>query len=226
MRWVHPVRGLVSPADFVPIAEENGLILPLGEWALRAACREAARWSEPLKVAVNLSPRQFQQTDLPERVLAILTETGLSPGRLELEVTESLIIDDTARAQSILRRLKAFGIRIAIDDFGTGYSSLAALQAFPFDKIKIDRSFVGRLEESAQAAAIVRAVLGLGRSLGMTVVAEGVETAAQMRFLADASCDEVQGFLIGRPQPITGWTGSAYDPRLEPRARALAADAA
>ncbi|MCJ2134259.1 EAL domain-containing protein [Methylobacterium sp. J-026] len=226
VRWVHPVRGLVSPADFVPIAEENGLILPLGEWVLRAACREAARWSGVLKVAVNLSPRQFQQTDLPERVLAILTETGLSPDRLELEVTESLIIDDTARAQSILRRLKEFGIRIAIDDFGTGYSSLAALQAFPFDKIKIDRSFVGRLEESAQAAVIVRAVLGLGRSLGMKVVAEGVETEAQMRFLADASCDEVQGFLIGRPQPITVWTGSAYDPRLEPRARALVSDAA
>ncbi|MDE4911197.1 MULTISPECIES: EAL domain-containing protein [Methylobacterium] len=202
VRWEHPTRGLVPPNAFIPLAEESDLILLLGEWVLRAASREAARWSRPLKVAVNLSPRQFQQADLPERILAILTETGLAPTRLELEITETLIINDMARALGILRRLKAFGISIAMDDFGTGYSSLATLQAFPFDKIKIDRSFVGHVEVSAQAAVIVRAVLGLGRSLGMSVVAEGVETDAQMRFLAAEACDEAQGYLISKPQPI------------------------
>ena len=202
VRWTHPERGLVAPNAFIPLAEESGLILALGEWVLRAACREAARWERPLKVAVNLSPHQFQQADLPERVLAILTETGLSPMRLELEITETVIINDMARAIGILRRLKALGISIAMDDFGTGYSSLATLQAFPFDKIKIDRSFVGHVEASPQAAVIVRAVLGLGRSLGMSVVAEGIETEEQMRFLAAEACDEAQGYLIGRPQPI------------------------
>ncbi len=202
VRWRHPLRGLVPPSVFVPLAEESGLIMALGEWVLRAACREAALWSRPLKIAVNLSPLQFQQFDLAERILAILAEAALPPTRLELEITESVIINDMARALSILRRLKGFGISIAMDDFGTGYSSLATLQAFPFDKIKIDRSFVGHLEDSPQAAVIVRAVLGLGRSLGMGVVAEGVETADQMRFLTEEACDEVQGYLIGRPEPI------------------------
>ena len=151
---------------------------------------------------MNLSPLQFQQSDQAERILAILAEAGLPPARLELEITESVIINDMARALNILRRLKSFGISIAMDDFGTGYSSLATLQAFPFDKIKIDRSFVGHVEGSPQAAVIVRAVLGLGRSLGMGVVAEGVETAEQMRFLTEEACDEVQGYLIGRPEPV------------------------
>ncbi len=202
VRWRHPTRGLVPPSVFVPLAEESGLIMALGEWVLRAACREAASWDRPLKIAVNLSPLQFQQPDLAERVLAILAEARLPPARLELEITESVIINDMARALSILRRLKSFGISIAMDDFGTGYSSLATLQAFPFDKIKIDRSFVGHVEGSPQAAVIVRAVLGLGRSLGMGVVAEGVETTDQMRFLTDEDCDEVQGYLVGRPEPI------------------------
>ncbi|KAF1855883.1 hypothetical protein Lal_00013150 [Lupinus albus] len=202
VRWRHPARGLIPPSVFVPLAEESGLIMPLGEWVLRAACREAAGWDRPLKIAVNLSPLQFQQPDLAERILAILAETGLPPWRLELEITESVIINDMARALGILRRLKSFGISIAMDDFGTGYSSLATLQAFPFDKIKIDRSFVGHVEGSPQAAVIVRAVLGLGRSLGMGVVAEGVETADQMRFLTEEDCDEVQGYLVGRPEPI------------------------
>lgn len=215
VRWAHPVRGLVSPGDFIPIAEETGLIVPLGEWVLRTACREAARWTKGLKVAINLSPRQFQQADLPERILAILSETGLSPDRLELEVTETVIINDMARALGILRRLKAFGISIAMDDFGTGYSSLATLQAFPFDKIKIDRSFVGRVEESEQAAVIVRSVIGLGRSLGMGVVAEGVETDEQMRFLAEEACDEAQGYLLGRPQPIERFGDAVYRRVLE-----------
>ncbi|MGH1591452.1 putative bifunctional diguanylate cyclase/phosphodiesterase [Methylobacterium phyllosphaerae] len=201
-RWTHPTRGPIAPATFIGLAEETGLIMPLGEFVLRAACREAARWARPLRIAVNLSPRQFSETDLPERILAILAETGLSPARLELEVTETVIINDLARALAILRRLKAMGIRISMDDFGTGYSSLATLQAFPFDKIKIDRSFVSSMDANPQSKAIVRAVLGLGHSLGMGVVAEGVETAAQLRFLSKAGCDEVQGYYLGRPQPV------------------------
>ncbi len=207
VRWQHPSRGLVPPGVFIPLAEETGLVVALGEWVLRAACREAACWARPLKVAVNLSPRQFQQVDLPERVLSILTETGLSPDRLEIEVTETVIINDMARAMTILRRLKSFGIRIAMDDFGTGYSSLATLQAFPFDAIKIDRSFVSQLERRPAAAVIVRAVLGLGRSLGIGVVAEGVETEAQRRFLIEEGCTEMQGYLFGKPQPAAQFAG-------------------
>ncbi|MBK3401016.1 MULTISPECIES: EAL domain-containing protein [Methylobacterium] len=207
VRWSHPSRGLVPPGAFIPLAEETGLIVPLGEWVLRAACREAAGWAHPLKVAVNLSPRQFQQADLPERVRAILAETGLPPERLEIEITETVIINDMARALTVLRRLKALGIGIAMDDFGTGYSSLATLQAFPFDKIKIDRSFVSQLEQRPSAAVIVRAVLGLGRSLGIGVVAEGVETDGQMRFLAEEGCEEMQGYLFGKPQPVERLAG-------------------
>ncbi|MCJ2124188.1 EAL domain-containing protein [Methylobacterium sp. J-077] len=202
VRWTHPTRGQIPPSVFVPLAEETGLIIALGDWVLREACREAATWAPSLKVAVNLSPRQFQKPDLPETVLAVLAQTGLSPDRLELEVTESVIINDMERAISILRRLKGFGVRISMDDFGTGYASLATLQAFPFDKMKIDRSFVAQLGVDPQAAVIVRAVLSLGRSLRMGVVAEGVETAAQRRFLADEACGEMQGYLFGKPRPI------------------------
>ncbi len=212
LRWTHPVRGSVSPNLFVPLAEETGLIVALGDWVLREACREAAQWAQPLKVAVNLSPRQFQKPDLPETVLAILAETGLSPDRLELEVTESIIINDMARAVGILRRLKSYGIRISMDDFGTGYASLATLQAFPFDKLKIDRSFVAQLGTGPQAAVIVRAVLSLGRSLGMGVVAEGVETHAQMKFLTEEACGEMQGYLFGRPRPITDYAAAVGGP--------------
>jgi diguanylate cyclase len=201
-RWIHPTRGPIAPAIFISLAEETGLIVPLGDLVLRAACREAASWARPLKIAVNLSPRQFSETDLPGRILAILAETGLSPNRLELEVTETVIINDLSRALVILRRLKAMGIRISMDDFGTGYSSLATLQAFPFDKIKIDRSFVSSMDANPQSTAIVRAVLSLGHSLGMGVVAEGVETEAQLRFLSEAGCDEIQGYFIGRPQLV------------------------
>jgi diguanylate cyclase len=164
----------------------------------------------PLKIAVNLSPVQFQRTDLPEVVQSILLETGLPATRLELEITESVIINDMSRALSLLRRLKNLGIGIAMDDFGTGYSSLATLQAFPFDKIKIDRSFVSKLESQPQAAAIMRAVLALGRSLGIGVVAEGVENNAQLRFLNDEACAEVQGYLFGRPQPIERFASEIY----------------
>ncbi|WP_335339349.1 bifunctional diguanylate cyclase/phosphodiesterase [Bosea sp. PAMC 26642] len=212
VRWRHPARGSIPPSEFIPLAEETGLISALGEWVLRTACSEAAGWARPLKVAVNLSPREFQQGDLPDLILGILTETGLSPNRLEIEITETAIFADMGRALSILRRLKALGISIAMDDFGTGYASLATLQAFPFDKIKIDRSFIGQVEVSPQAAVIVRAVLGLGRSLGICVAAEGVETIDQMRFLVDEECEELQGYLFGKPQPI-GSFAEAIDGR-------------
>jgi diguanylate cyclase (GGDEF)-like protein/PAS domain S-box-containing protein len=207
VRWQHPTRGQISPAEFIPIAEESGLILPIGEWVLREACREAATWPKHLHVAINLSPVQFRHGDLAGLVHQVLLDTGLEPRRLELEITESVLIDDLARALSILRRLKALGVRIAMDDFGTGYSSLSNLQAFPFDKIKIDRSFISNLERSAQAATIVRAVIGLGRGLNLPVVAEGVETQAQLAFLSDESCAEIQGYLLGKPLPIEQYAG-------------------
>ena len=206
-RWQHPARGQISPAEFIPIAEESGLILPIGEWILREACREAATWPKQLHVAINLSPVQFRHGDLAGLVHQVLIDTGLEPGRLELEITESVLIDDLPRALSILRRLKALGVRIAMDDFGTGYSSLSNLQAFPFDKIKIDRSFISNLERSAQAATIVRAVIGLGRGLNLPVVAEGVETQAQLAFLSSEACAEIQGYLLGRPLPIEHYAG-------------------
>jgi diguanylate cyclase (GGDEF)-like protein/PAS domain S-box-containing protein len=202
LRWRHPQRGMVSPATFIPLAEESRLISTIGEWALRSACREAAAWPVPLGIAVNLSPGQFQHADLPALVHSILLETGLPARRLELEITEGVLIADSARALSVLRRLKAFGIQITMDDFGQGYSSLSYLQSFPFDRIKIDRAFVSKVTQNPQSAAIVRAVLGLARGLGLPVLAEGVETAEELAFLAAEACDEVQGYLIGRPCPI------------------------
>jgi diguanylate cyclase (GGDEF)-like protein/PAS domain S-box-containing protein len=201
-RWRHSTRGFVSPSEFIPIAEESNLILDLGEWALRAACREAATWPNQLYVAVNVSAVQFRHGDLPGLIHAILLDTGLSASRLEVEITESVLIDDLPRALSTLRRLKSLGIRIAMDDFGTGYSSLSNLQSFSFDKIKIDRSFITNLKQNPQSATIVRAVIGLGRGLDVPVVAEGVETAEQLAFLASESCSEVQGYWIGKPLPI------------------------
>jgi diguanylate cyclase (GGDEF)-like protein/PAS domain S-box-containing protein len=201
-RWLHPVRGFVSPADFIPLAEESGLIVEMGEWILREACREAASWPKPLQIAVNLSPVQFMHGDVVGLVHAILLETGLAPGRLELEITEGVLIEDFDRGLALLRRLKALGVRISMDDFGSGYSSLSYLQAFPFDKIKIDRAFVMNLGRNPQSAAIVRAVIDLGHGLEMSIVAEGVETLDQLVFLADEGCDAVQGYLIGKPLPI------------------------
>jgi diguanylate cyclase (GGDEF)-like protein/PAS domain S-box-containing protein len=201
-RWLHPVRGFVPPADFIPIAEESGLIVEMGQWILREACREAASWPVPLQIAVNLSPAQFMHGDVVSLVHSILLETGLAPGRLELEITEGVLIEDFDRGLALLRRLKALGVRISMDDFGSGYSSLSYLQAFPFDKIKIDRAFVINLGRNPQSAAIVRAVIGLCHGLGMSIVAEGVETIEQLGFLADEGCDAVQGYLIGKPLPI------------------------
>jgi diguanylate cyclase (GGDEF)-like protein/PAS domain S-box-containing protein len=202
VRWRHPTRGIVPPNTFIPIAEENGTIIAIGEWVLREACREAASWQRPLRIAVNLSPVQFQHGDLARLVHTVLLETGLSPGRLELEITEGVLIGDFSRAVSILRRLKALGVRIAMDDFGTGYSSLSYLQSFPFDKIKIDQSFISNLGRNPQSQAIIRAVIGLGHGLNLPITAEGVETEDQLAFLSHETCDEVQGFLIGRPGPM------------------------
>ena len=201
-RWLHPVRGFVPPGDFIPLAEESGLIVEMGEWILREACREAASWAAPLQIAVNLSPAQFTHGDLVGLVHSILLETGLAPDRLELEITEGVLIEDFDRGLALLRRLKALGVRISMDDFGSGYSSLSYLQAFPFDKIKIDRDFVINLGRNPQSAAIVRAVIDLGHGLEMSIVAEGVETQEQLSFLSEEGCDAVQGYLIGRPAPI------------------------
>ena len=205
VRWQCPKRGMVSPGVFIPIAEESNLIVRIGERVLREACREAASWPQPLTIAVNISPIQFRQGDLPRLVLSVLLETGLAPARLELEITESVLIDDFSRAVSILTRLKSLGVRIALDDFGTGYSSLSYLHSFSFDKIKIDRIFIGDLEHSRQSMAIVRAVMGLGHSLGVPILAEGVETDAQYASLVQEGCDEVQGYLTGRPLPIADY---------------------
>jgi EAL domain-containing protein (putative c-di-GMP-specific phosphodiesterase class I) len=217
IRWRHPTRGLIPPNVFIPLAEENGLIMPIGEWVLREACREAASWKNPLLISVNLSPVQFRHGDLSTVVHSILLETGLPATRLELEITEGVLISDFPRAVSMLRRLKALGVRIAMDDFGTGYSSLSYLQAFPFDKIKIDQAFISNLESNAQSATIVRAVIGLARGLDVPVVAEGVETMEQLEFLANELCDKVQGYLIGRPSPMRDYSELAgRPPQVEP----------
>lgn len=209
VRWRHPTRGMIPPLDFIPVAEENGLIGPLGDWVLRRACADAASWEKPLRIAVNLSPIQLHNPALPSLVHEVLITTGLSPSRLELEITESALFKDYQRALDNLRRLKALGVRIAMDDFGTGFSSLSTLQSFPFDKIKIDKSFVENIHRHDRATVIVRAVLGLGRSLEIPVVAEGVETEEQIVFLRGENCTELQGYAIGRPAPVdalTAWT--------------------
>lgn len=204
-RWNHPVHGMVPPGVFIPLAEESGSIIALGEWILRTACVEAASWPRPLDISVNLSPVQFLRGDLPGLVHQVLLETGLPPGRLELEITEGVLVGDFTRALAVLRRLKNLGVRIAMDDFGTGYSSLSYLQAFPFDRIKIDKSFIANLEHSQQSATIIRAAIGLSHGLALPVMAEGVETEEQLRFLANESCDGIQGYYVGRPLPIADY---------------------
>jgi diguanylate cyclase (GGDEF)-like protein len=202
VRWHHPQRGLVAPAEFIPTAEETGVIIGLGQWVLRRACEDALAWPPAVRVAVNVSAAQFRNHDLAEMVERTLKETGLDPARLELEITESLLLRDVDANLATLNELKALGVRVSMDDFGTGYSSLGNLRSFPFDKIKIDRSFVRDLEQNAESAAIVRAVLGLGRSLGMATCAEGVETREQLLRLRGEGCNEVQGFYFSRPQPV------------------------
>jgi diguanylate cyclase (GGDEF)-like protein len=206
VRWRHPTRGLLLPGAFISLAEESGLICDIGNWVLREACREAATWRRPLKISVNVSPLQFQYPfSLPGLVASALAETGLDPSRLELEITEGVVIADPARALSILREIKALGVGFAMDDFGTGYSSLASLQSFPFDKIKIDRQFISILGQTESSAAIVRAILGLGENLGIPVIAEGVETEEQRAILEREGCAQIQGYLIGKPLPIENY---------------------
>lgn len=202
LRWRHPERGAIAPDLFIPLAEESGLIHSLGSWALRRACAEAAGWQPELRIAVNLSPVQIATGDLAAEVETVLRETGLDPPRLDLEITEGLLITDPDRALATLRRLKALGVKISMDDFGTGYSSLSYFRLFPFDKVKIDQSFIREMIDSPEALAIVRSVIGLGRGLGLSVVAEGVETNAQLDALIAEGCDQVQGYLISRPGPI------------------------
>ncbi len=201
LRWRHPDRGMISPAEFIPIAEETGLIHLLGEWVLLTACREAATWPQDLQVAVNLSPAQFKREGLVTLVRTCLEETGLTPARLELEITESVLLDETLANFSVLKQFQSLGVKIALDDFGVGYSSLSYLRSFPFDKLKIDRSFVTEMPSSKQAAAIVRAITTLGHSLGMITTAEGVETQEQLDALRQERCDLIQGYLYGRPLP-------------------------
>jgi diguanylate cyclase (GGDEF)-like protein/PAS domain S-box-containing protein len=202
LRWKHPTRGDISPAVFIPIAEDTGAIVKIGDWVLRAACRQAAEWTQPLAVAVNVSAVQLYNVDFVQDVHTILLQTGLPPRRLTIEITETALIRDFNRALATLRRIKALGVSIAMDDFGTGYSSLSNLRAFPFDKIKIDRSFIAAVDSNRQAATIVRAVLGIGRGLDLPVLAEGVETDRELQFLQSESCDEIQGYLLGRPAVI------------------------
>lgn len=201
-RWTHPERGPISPSVFIPIAEENGLILQLGEWVVRRACADAMTWDHKSKVAVNVSPIQLAHMGLPKLFHQIMLETGLPPRRLEIELTETAIMADRDRALHVLRQIRALGVSVALDDFGTGYSSLETLRAFPFDKIKLDRLFVSELEGSPQATAIIRAVLALGKSLSIPVLAEGIETDQQLAVLQREGCDQAQGFLLGYPQAL------------------------
>ncbi len=189
----------MSPLDFIPLAEELGLIGTIGEWVLRKACREAANWPDRLRVAVNVSAVQFRNANLCEQVSAALAESDLEPGRLELEITESVLLGDHASVLGELHKIKEMGVRVSMDDFGTGYSSLSYLHSFPFDKIKIDQSFVRGAINEANSTAIVRAIAVLGRSLGMTTTAEGVETHAQLNRVSEAGCTDIQGYLISRP---------------------------
>jgi diguanylate cyclase (GGDEF)-like protein len=198
LRW-DSERGTISPGEFIPVAEETGLIVPIGEWVLREACRQAAVWPDHVRVAVNLSPVQFKNKRLYEMVEAALRESGLKPTRLELEITESLLLADNEPTLKTLHRLRALGVRISMDDFGTGYSSLSYLRSFPFDKIKIDRSFMRDLKSKGDSIAIIKAVIGLGHSLGMSTTAEGIETEEQLAAVREQGCNEVQGFLFSPP---------------------------
>ena len=202
LRWRHPVRGLISPADFIPIAEESGLIVLIGDWALRQACLDAKAFTDDVSVAVNLSPVQFSHGNLPLSVTRALAESGLSSSRLEVEITETVLLQETKQNIELLHSLRGLGLNIALDDFGTGFSSLSYLRNFRFDKIKIDRSFVGDIGLSGHSEAIIRAITGMARALGLKVTAEGVETSAQKRWLSKEGCDEGQGYLFSKPVPL------------------------
>ena len=221
LRWRHPELGMIAPGEFIPIAELSGLIVPIGEWVLRTACAEARKWHEKgfpkLTVSVNLSSRQFQQTDLVRQVTDALAETGLDADKLDLEITESNAMQNAEHSINTLWGLKKQGVRISMDDFGTGYSSLNYLKRFPIDRIKLDQSFVRDLPGDKDDAAIAMAVIAMGRSLELVVIAEGVETEEQLRFLKDRDCDQLQGFLFSRPLPAEAFQSFLTD-SLGPRA--------
>ena len=212
LRWQHPTRGNIAPVEFIPLAEETGVIDELGLWVLRHACADAATWPAPLTVAVNLSAMQFASDNLVQLVSQALADSGLAPRRLELEITESLLMNNTEQVMSVLRALSTMGVSIAMDDFGTGYSSLAYLWRFPFDKVKIDRAFTHNLGHDAKVGVIVNSIISLAHSLEIRVNAEGVETPSQMAALQEHGCDELQGFLLGRPGPALGLTHAGYAP--------------
>jgi diguanylate cyclase (GGDEF)-like protein len=231
VRWNHPVRGMVSPAEFIPIAEETGLIVPISAWVLQTACMEAAGWPEDIEIAVNLSPVQFKRGHLLEMVQGALAASGLAPNRLELEITESTLMDNGGDRLALLHKLRALGIRIALDDFGTGYSSLSYLRSFPFDKIKIDRSFIKDLDVNPDSATIVGAIVGLASGLRMTTVAEGVETERQLALVREQGIAKGQGYLFSRPRPASEVMGLIGSLRVSgtaadtPAARQTATDA-
>jgi diguanylate cyclase (GGDEF)-like protein len=202
IRWQHPVRGLIPPGDFIPLAEELGLIVPIGEWVINRACADAAAWADHVKVAVNLSPLQLSHTGLVDAVTRALSRTGLRANRLELEITETVLMQNTATTLATLHQLRALGIHFSLDDFGTGYSSLSYLRSFPFDKIKIDRSFVKDISEEDSSLAIIRGVTSLARSLNMTTTVEGVETEEQLDYVRPLGCAEIQGYLVSPPKSL------------------------
>jgi EAL domain-containing protein (putative c-di-GMP-specific phosphodiesterase class I) len=201
VRWPHPERGMISPAEFIPVAEETGLINALGGLMLRRACVDAASWPDDVRVAVNLSPAQFRIGNLLSVVMDALKQSGLPAKRLELEITETLLLEKSSQVLATLHALRALGVRISMDDFGTGYSSLSYLRSFPFDKIKIDQSFVRDLAANRDAQAIIRSIVSLGKGLGVIITAEGVETEAELSCLRAEGCDEGQGFLFSRARP-------------------------
>jgi EAL domain-containing protein (putative c-di-GMP-specific phosphodiesterase class I) len=201
LRWRHPERGIVSPAEFIPVAEDTGLIIELGDWVLKTACAEAAGWPDHVRLAVNVSPVQLKCQTLALKIASALAASGLRASRLELEITEAVLIRDDEAALAILHQLRAIGVRIALDDFGTGYSSLSYLKRFPFDKIKIDRSFVSDIAEIDGSSAIVQAVVNIAAARNMTTTAEGVETLAQRERLRSLGCTEMQGYLFSAARP-------------------------
>jgi predicted signal transduction protein with EAL and GGDEF domain len=203
LRWNHPIRGLVQPDTFISIAEETGVIVEIGNWVIRTALSEAANWPEDLTVAVNMSPTQIKDANLLATVVDALATTGVAPGRLELEITENLLMQESDEVLAVLHKLRGLGVKIALDDFGTGYSSLNYLRSFPFDKIKIDRCFVSELAENEDCQAIVRSVIGLANELGMTTTAEGVEATGQLAALRAQGCDQAQGFLFSKAVPVS-----------------------
>jgi predicted signal transduction protein with EAL and GGDEF domain len=211
MRWFHPERGTIPPSEFIRLAEETGLISPLGEWVVRSACAEARNWPDHISVAVNLSSVQLKNVNLPQVILSALATVGLDASRLELEITESVLLENDNKTLAMLNQLRSLGIRIAMDDFGTGYSSLSYLQSFPLDKMKIDQSFIRNLTTKPEARAIVRAITSLARAFNIRVVAEGVETADQLHILEAEGCTEFQGYYFGRPQPAETISGTISD---------------